>query len=119
DESLDRLVQVRAAHRAKERGITEGEDATVGADHEVPLARRRRDGAEDRAIQRLGRQVAEALGGALRENPALAGEDPVALARRGGREARNLLAALEGRRVDPAEAGVGVAEGVHAAPVVV
>src|SRR5581483_1824689 len=34
-------------------------------------------------------------------------------------EARNLLAALEGRRVDPAEAGVGVAEGVHAAPVVV
>src|SRR5204863_3246686 len=84
----------------------------------VALARGSRDRALDGAVEVLAGEVAERAGVALREDPALGAEEPVAGTRGRGREARDLLVHLQGRGVDPAQLG-GVAEAVHATPVVV
>src|SRR5438132_6736080 len=52
DEGLDRGIEVPAAHRSIEVGVSEGEDSTVGGHHVVPLSAGCRDGAEHWAIAR-------------------------------------------------------------------
>src|SRR5581483_5335768 len=92
----------------------EGEDAAVAGHHVVALARGRRDRVEDGPVERHLRHVAEEGGVAERQDPAPAGEDPVALAGGGGREAGHGLAPGQAAGGRLAEGG-GVAPGGHGA----
>src|SRR5581483_11220117 len=81
DHAGDGLVELRAAHRALEAGVAEGEDAAVGGHQPVALAGGGRDERLDRGVEPGAAHRAVEPGVAEGEDAAVAGHHVVALAR--------------------------------------
>ena len=103
----DRLGRRAGAEGPVERDVTEGEDAAVLGDHQVPVAGRRLHDARHRLVERRAAHGAVERRVAEREDPAVGRHQPVALARRRGRHPHDRLveAHRPGRPEEP-----GVAE---------
>ena len=83
-------VQAQPARRTEEARVAEGEDAAVGRDQPVAVARRRRRELDDRLVQAGTAGRAEEPGAAEREDAAAAVDSPVA-AQRSTRASRTLV----------------------------